>query len=338
MDVQILVSTIAVLCGIVALFFSGQLSAGIMRLPAGNARMQEIAGAIQEGATAYLTRQTKTLSIVGVVIFFVIWFTLDKGGFPFAGVSFLLGAIFSTLAGIIGMNISVRANVRTAAAAEHGLDKAFDVSFKGGCVTGLTVVALGLLGMGGLYLVYHAMGLDIKGYLHAIVGFGFGGSLLSLFTRVGGGIYTKAADVGGDLVGKVVAGLPEDDPRNPACIADNVGDNVGDCAGMGADLFETYAVTIIAAMLLGSIAFANQPALLPTVVFYPLALGAAALVSTIVATFFVKITDSKAENIMAALYKGTLSAVVISAIAFAAITRYFSPPTGRAYMWRHWSV
>lgn len=327
MNAQIVLA-LSLICAIATLAYSGLLGLGILKLPAGNAKMQEVAQAIQEGATAYINRQTQSLAVVGVILFFLIWGTLDQFKMPFTALCFGVGAAFSAFAGIIGMQISVRANVRTTQAAEKGLEHALDVSFRGGAVTGLAVVGLGMLGIAGFYLVYTFMGVDTEHFLKYIIGYGFGGSLISLFARVGGGIYTKAADVGGDLVGKVVAGIPEDDPRNPAAIADNVGDNVGDCAGMGADLFETYGVTLIAAMLLGFFAFRGQ-ALELNAVLFPLALGAAAMVASIIATWFVKLRKGS-KAIMGAMYKGTIAAVVIAAGAFAVISQVFFPQQWQA--------
>ncbi len=290
----------------------------ILQLSSGNEKMKEIAGAIQEGANAYLNRQYKTIAIVALVLFLIIGF-IEQLGWSMA-IAFLIGAFLSGLTGYIGMYVSVRANVRTTEAARSGLKKAFEVAVRGGTVTGMLVVGLALFGAAGFYFITK----DI----HALIGFGFGGSLISIFARLGGGIYTKAADVGADLVGKVEAGIPEDDPRNPAVIADNVGDNVGDCAGMAADLFETYVVTLVATMLLGSLIFPN----LTQALIYPLVLGAISIIASIIGTFFIKLgrsnnpaktsSDAIGAGIMTALYKGLIVSGVLAAAAFYPVTKW----------------
>lgn len=303
-----------ILCsGGLALFYGLYVAHQILKMPAGTARMQEIAAAIQEGAKAYLNRQYQTVAVVGAVVTVALWPLMGIH----ASIGFVLGAVLSGIAGYIGMYVSVRANVRTAEAARTGLEKALSLSFKSGAVTGMLVVGLGLLGVSLYYLFLQRMGLATRQILEALVSLSFGASLISIFARLGGGIFTKGADVGADLVGKIEAGIPEDDPRNPAVIADNVGDNVGDCAGMAADLFETYVVTIVATMLMGAILFSGTDSKL--LMMYPLLIGAVCIIGTLLGTFFVKLS---ANNIMGALYKGFIASAVFSAIFVAGLTSY----------------
>ena len=306
------VLTITIACGVCALIYGLWASQSILTSSAGSEKMQEIAGAIQEGAAAYLNRQYTTITIVGVIVAIILFLTLGL----YVSIGFLIGAVLSGIAGYIGMNVSVRANVRTTQAATEGLQPALDIAFKSGAITGLLVVGLGLLGVAGYYAFLLSANVETRLLIESLVALSFGASLISIFARLGGGIFTKGADVGADLVGKVEAGIPEDDPRNPAVIADNVGDNVGDCAGMAADLFETYAVTIVATMVLSSIFFPGDLSMM----IYPLTIGGACILTSIIGTFFVKLGST--NNVMNALYKGFVVSAVASLIILYPVTDY----------------
>ncbi|MFI4981232.1 MAG: sodium-translocating pyrophosphatase, partial [Nevskiales bacterium] len=305
------ISWLVLACGVLALVYGAVSARAVLAAPTGTDRMREIAAAVQEGARAYLNRQYSTIAIVGVIIGAILAFTLGA----YVAVGFLIGAVLSGSAGYLGMNVSVRANLRTAEAARHGLSPALAIAFKAGAVTGLLVVGLGLLGVTSYYMILQHLGLDSRTTIEALVALSFGASLISIFARLGGGIFTKGADVGADLVGKIEAGIPEDDPRNPAVIADNVGDNVGDCAGMAADLFETYAVTIVATMLLAQIFVTGEAQ--ATMMLLPLAIAGVCIIGSVAGTYFVRLGAS--GSIMGALYKGLFATAAVSAVLIAGV-------------------
>ena len=311
-DVQI-----SLMCGVLALLYGGWAVRSVTSADAGSDRMREIAGAIQEGATAYLNRQYLTIGAVGIVVALVLWLALST----LVAIGFVIGAMLSAIAGYIGMNVSVRANVRTTQAAKTGLKPALAIAFKSGAVTGMLVVGLGLIGVAGYYAILKSMGLEGRHLIEPLVALSFGASLISIFARLGGGIFTKGADVGADLVGKVEAGIPEDDPRNAAVIADNVGDNVGDCAGMAADLFETYAVTIVATMLLATIKFSGADQL--SAIEMPMLIGGVCIIASVIGAFCVRLGSS--ENIMGALYKGFIATAVLSGFLIFFVTDHMFP-------------